>query len=99
MATRPTGGGATPEDVAAGLTRGRDIAVFSDEPYCHIARQGAHCSIAVLPGMLDQVVACVRLRSDHRTEGGDGAGVRAGDSSRRYPPADRDLAATAKARK
>jgi aspartate aminotransferase len=40
----PTGGVATPEDLAAiaDLIRGRDIAVFIDEPYCHMAWQGAH---------------------------------------------------------
>jgi aspartate aminotransferase len=67
----PTGGVATPEDLAAiaDLIRGRDIAVFSDEPYCHMAWQGAHHSIAALPGMLEQVVACYTFSKSYNMGG------------------------------
>ena len=55
----PTGGVATPEDLRqlADLVRGRNIAVFSDEPYCHMVWRGQHHSLLQQPGMLDQCVA------------------------------------------
>src|SRR5204862_2732132 len=54
----PTGGVATAEDLRglADLVRGRNIAVFSDEPYCHMAWTGRHHPLLAEPGMLDQVV-------------------------------------------
>ena len=55
----PTGGVTTEQDLhdLADLIRGRDIVVFSDEPYCHMIWNGRHHSLAALPGMLDQCVA------------------------------------------
>lgn len=55
----PTGGVATLEDLRgiAELVRGRDVAVFSDEPYDRMVWRGRHHSILELPGMLDQAVA------------------------------------------
>ena len=55
----PTGGVATREDLEelAGLVRGRDIAVFSDEPYDRMVWRGRHHSLAALPGMLEHTVA------------------------------------------
>jgi aspartate aminotransferase len=55
----PTGGVATLEDLTgiADLVRGRDVAVFSDEPYDRMVWRGRHHSILELPGMLDHVVA------------------------------------------
>ncbi len=55
----PTGGVTTSQDLhdLADLIRGRDIIVFSDEPYCHMIWQGRHHSLAALPSMLDQCVA------------------------------------------
>ena len=55
----PTGGIATREDLIAlaDLVRGRDIAIFSDEPYDRMVWNGRHHSPAALPGMLDQCVA------------------------------------------
>ena len=55
----PTGGIALPEDLAAlaDLVRGRDIAVFSDEPYDRMAWSGQHRSLLAEEGMLDQAVA------------------------------------------
>lgn len=55
----PTGGVTTQQDLhdLADLIRGRDIVVFSDEPYCHMIWEGSHNSLAALPGMLDHCVA------------------------------------------
>lgn len=55
----PTGGVTTEQDLQdlADLIRGRDIVVFSDEPYCHMIWEGRHHSLAALPGMLEQCVA------------------------------------------
>jgi len=55
----PTGGVTTQQDLQnlADLIRGRDIVVFSDEPYCHMIWEGRHHSLAALPGMLEQCVA------------------------------------------
>jgi aspartate aminotransferase len=50
----------TTEEDLRGLTeliRGRDIAVFSDEPYDCMVWDGRHHSLVAQPGMLDQVVA------------------------------------------
>lgn len=55
----PTGGVAHSEDLAgiAGLIRGRDVAVFSDEPYDCMVWSGRHRTLLSEPGMLDQTVA------------------------------------------
>src|SRR5438552_9264541 len=55
----PTGGVATAQDLRdlADLIRGRNIAVFSDEPYCHMVWEGEHRSLLAEREMLDQVVA------------------------------------------
>ena len=55
----PTGGVATKEDLErlADLVRGRDVGVFSDEPYDQMVWSGKHHSIAAIDGMLDQCVA------------------------------------------
>jgi aspartate aminotransferase len=55
----PTGVVTTEQDLQdlADLIRGRDIVVFSDEPYCHMIWEGRHHSLAALPGMLEQCVA------------------------------------------
>ena len=55
----PTGGVATTDDLAglAGLIRGRDVAVFSDEPYDAMVWRGRHRTLLSQPGMLDQCVA------------------------------------------
>src|SRR5262249_29944330 len=51
----PTGGVATPDDLRglADLVRGRDVAVFSDEPYCHMVWEGKHHTLLEQPGMLE----------------------------------------------
>jgi aspartate aminotransferase len=55
----PTGGVALFEDLQglADLVRGRDIAVFSDEPYDRMVWRGRHHSLLELPGMIEQTVA------------------------------------------
>ena len=55
----PTGGVATYDDLKglADLVRGKDLAVFSDEPYDRMVWRGRHHSILEFPDVLDQVVA------------------------------------------
>ena len=55
----PTGGVALLEDVhgLAELVRGRDVAVFSDEPYDCMVWRGRHHTLLAQPGMIDQTVA------------------------------------------
>ncbi len=55
----PTGGVALLEDLVAiaDLIRGRDVAVFSDEPYDQMAWNDTHHSILAQPDMIDQCVA------------------------------------------
>jgi aspartate aminotransferase len=55
----PTGGVATEEDIRglAGLIRGRDVALFSDEPYDRMVWRGRHHTPLAEPGMMDQCVA------------------------------------------
>src|ERR1700730_13387467 len=55
----PTGGVALREDLQelAGLLHGRDIAVFSDEPYDRMVWRGRHHSLLEFPGMIEQTVA------------------------------------------
>lgn len=55
----PTGGVATLEDLQglAALIRGRDVAVFSDEPYDAMVWRGRHHTLLAQPDMLDQCVA------------------------------------------
>jgi aspartate aminotransferase len=55
----PTGGVALREDLQglAGLLRGRDVAVFSDEPYDRMVWRGRHHSLLEFPGMIEQTVA------------------------------------------
>jgi aspartate aminotransferase len=67
----PTGGVATREDLTgiADLVRGRDVAVFSDEPYCHMAWTGRHYSLLAEPGMLDQSVAAYTFSKSYSMSG------------------------------
>ena len=55
----PTGGVATEKDLAklATLIRGRDIVVFSDEPYDRMVWNGKHHSLLAQPGMYEHTVA------------------------------------------
>jgi len=67
----PTGGVALEEDLAAiaDLIRGKNIAVFSDEPYCHMIWKGSHHSILSQPGMLDQCVAAYTFSKSYSMSG------------------------------
>jgi aspartate aminotransferase len=67
----PTGGVATPEDLRAiaDLVRGRDVAVLSDEPYCHMVWRGAHRSILSEPGMLNQCVGAYTFSKSYSMSG------------------------------
>jgi aspartate aminotransferase len=67
----PTGGVTTEEDLRAiaDLVRGRDVAIFSDEPYCHMVWQGAHRSLLSQPGMLAQSVAAYTFSKSYSMSG------------------------------
>src|SRR6185437_11432935 len=67
----PTGGVATAEDMRglAELVAGRDIAVFSDERYCHMVWQGRHETPLSQPGMIDQTVAVYTYSKSYSMSG------------------------------
>ncbi len=67
----PTGGVATEEDLKglADLVRGTNVAVFSDEPYCHMAWTGKHHPLLAQPGMLDHCVACYTFSKSYSMSG------------------------------
>ncbi|WP_020470085.1 pyridoxal phosphate-dependent aminotransferase [Zavarzinella formosa] len=67
----PTGGIATKEDLKgiADLVRGRDIAVFSDEPYCHMVWGDRHRSILAEPGMLDHCIGAYTFSKSYSMSG------------------------------
>jgi aspartate aminotransferase len=67
----PTGGVATKEDLRglADLVRGRDVAVFSDEPYCHMVWNGEHQPFLVEPGIMDQVLAAYTFSKSYSMSG------------------------------
>jgi aspartate aminotransferase len=67
----PTGGVTTEQDLRglADLIRGKNIAVFSDEPYCHMVWQGRHTSLLGQPGMLSQTVAAYTFSKSYSMSG------------------------------
>jgi aspartate aminotransferase len=67
----PTGGVATADDLCqlADLIRGRNIAVFSDEPYCHMAWESRHVPLLAQHGILDQVVAAYTFSKSYSMSG------------------------------
>ena len=67
----PTGGVTTAEDLRniADLVRGRDVAVLSDEPYCHMIWKGRHHSLLELPGMMRQCVAAYTFSKSYSMSG------------------------------
>jgi aspartate aminotransferase len=67
----PTGGVATGDDLAeiAEVVRGTDLAVFSDEPYCHMVWEGRHQSILAQPGMIDHVLAAYTFSKSYSMSG------------------------------
>ncbi|MDB5311318.1 MAG: patA 2 [Gemmataceae bacterium] len=67
----PTGGVATKADLTAiaDLVRGTDIAVFSDEPYCHMVWEGRHHSLLAEPGMMDHCVSAFTFSKSYSMSG------------------------------
>ncbi len=67
----PTGGVATLDDLKTigELVRGRDVAVFSDEPYCHMIWQGKHDPLFRVPGLMDQAVAAYTFSKSYSMSG------------------------------
>lgn len=67
----PTGGVATWDDLQAiaEVIRGKDVAVFSDEPYCHMVWRGKHHSLLEQPGMMDQCVAAFTFSKSYSMSG------------------------------
>jgi aspartate aminotransferase len=67
----PTGGVATADDLSglADLVRGKNIAVFSDEPYCHMVWTGKHHAFLAQPRMLDQALACYTFSKSYSMSG------------------------------
>jgi aspartate aminotransferase len=67
----PTGGVATDTDLKAiaDMIRGTNIAVFSDEPYNHMAWTGKHHPLLEQPGIIDQVVACYTFSKSYSMSG------------------------------
>jgi aspartate aminotransferase len=67
----PTGGVATANDLRAigELVRDRDIAVFSDEPYCHMVWSGKHEPLLSVEGLFDQTVAAYTFSKSYSMSG------------------------------
>ena len=67
----PTGGVATHDDLAAlaGLVRGRDVAVFSDEPYDQMVWRGRHHTLLAQPDMIEQGVAAYTFSKSYSMSG------------------------------
>lgn len=67
----PTGGVTTEQDLRdiADLIRGKNVAVFSDEPYCHMVWEGRHRSLLEFPGMLEQCVAAYTFSKSYSMSG------------------------------
>jgi len=67
----PTGGVATKEDLKAiaDLVRGTNIAVFSDEPYCHMVWEGRHHSLLAESGMMEHCVAAYTFSKSYSMSG------------------------------
>jgi aspartate aminotransferase len=67
----PTGGVATAEDMRglAELVRGRDVALFSDEPYCHMVWEGRHETPLTQPGLIEQTVAAYTFSKSYSMSG------------------------------
>jgi aspartate aminotransferase len=67
----PTGGVTTQEDIRglADLVRGRNVAVFSDEPYDHMVWQGRHYPLLAEPGMFEQCVAAYTFSKSYSMSG------------------------------
>lgn len=62
---------ATADDLRqlAELIRGKNVALFSDEPYCHMVWEGRHVTPLREPGMLDQTVAAYTFSKSYSMSG------------------------------
>ncbi|MFO0797148.1 MAG: aminotransferase class I/II-fold pyridoxal phosphate-dependent enzyme [Gemmataceae bacterium] len=67
----PTGGVATKADLEglAALLRGTGVALFSDEPYCHMVWRGRHHSPLAEPGMMERTVAAYTFSKSYSMSG------------------------------
>lgn len=67
----PTGGVASAEDLKAiaDLIRGKNIALLSDEPYCHMVWKGKHESILAEPGMMAQCLGAYTFSKSYSMSG------------------------------
>ncbi len=67
----PTGGVTTEEDLRglADLIRGKNIAVFSDEPYDRMVWDGRHHTLLEQPEMLDQCLAAYTFSKSYSMSG------------------------------
>jgi aspartate aminotransferase len=67
----PTGGVMTEDDCRriADLVRGKEVAIFSDEPYCHMLWEGTHHSILSQPGMLEQSLGAYTFSKSYSMSG------------------------------
>ncbi len=67
----PTGGVATWEDLnaIARVVSGRNVAVFSDEPYDRMVWNGQHRSLLEIPGMLEHTVAVYTFSKSYSMSG------------------------------
>jgi aspartate aminotransferase len=67
----PTGGVATEDDLrgVANLIRGKNVALFSDEPYNHMVWDGKHHPFLAQPGMMEQAVACYTFSKSYNMSG------------------------------
>lgn len=67
----PTGGVALADDIRglADLVRGRDVAVFSDEPYDQMVWRGRHYTLLAEPGMFEHTVAAYTFSKSYSMSG------------------------------
>ncbi len=67
----PTGGVTTEQDLRdiADLVRGKNVCIFSDEPYCHMVWKGRHRSLLEQPGMMDQCMAAYTFSKSYSMSG------------------------------
>jgi aspartate aminotransferase len=67
----PTGGVATREDLEelGRVLAGTDIALFSDEPYCHMVWRGVHVSPLQVPSLRERTVACYTFSKSYSMSG------------------------------
>ncbi|MFO0947686.1 MAG: aminotransferase class I/II-fold pyridoxal phosphate-dependent enzyme [Planctomycetota bacterium] len=67
----PTGGVATESDIRAigNLIRGKNVALFSDEPYNHMVWRGKHHTPLAEPDLMDQCVAAYTFSKSYSMSG------------------------------